>query len=488
MTGRPRRSARPRRPDPIQPAPASTPGPSVLERGRDLAGLSVAGITRRRIAILMAALLSAWIVLALSRQVGEAADAASQANQLSQANQALSAQIATLTEERTLIQEPGVHRDRGPGSRPRRPRRASLQPRARRSLAAARCARQRLRRARGPGHPDGADRRLARPPLRVGPLATRRRRSARAASSGDHLRMPERVLTAAELSRASLARQLLLEPASLDPVTAVEQLVALQAQEPASPYLALWTRLAGFKAADLHQAFHDRTVVKGTLLRVTLHVVSARDYRLYWPALAPRLRHWREPMLRQVGLGPEIEALAGQAAAFAAEPRFGTELRDHLPALTGDPGPAGQTDSWWAIRPFLPFLMAPGEPPWSFGRRPRFVAAPSWLGTELGRPRGRAAPPDRALPRRVRPGRDRRHSQVQPHPGARPAGRDGGARCRAADVSGFEGPAPVRRSGREPLPPGDTPAPVRFLPMWDSLLLAYADREQGDAGGPAAAW
>jgi hypothetical protein len=57
------------------------PGPSVLERGRDLAGLSVAGITRRRIAILMAALLSAWIVLALSRQVGEAADAASQAIQ-----------------------------------------------------------------------------------------------------------------------------------------------------------------------------------------------------------------------------------------------------------------------------------------------------------------------------------------------------------------------------------------------------------------------
>ncbi|HLY13363.1 MAG TPA: winged helix DNA-binding domain-containing protein [Candidatus Limnocylindrales bacterium] len=289
--------------------------------------------------------------------------------------------------------------------------------------------------------------------------------------------MPERVLTAAELSRASLARQLLLEPASLDPVTAVEQLVALQAQEPASPYLALWTRLAGFKAADLHQAFHDRTVVKGTLLRVTLHVVSARDYRLYWPALAPRLRHWREPMLRQVGLGPEIEALAGQAAAFAAEPRFGTELRDHLPALTGDPGPAGQTDSWWAIRPFLPFLMAPGEPPWSFGRRPRFVAAQSWLGTEL-----------------ADPGAGLRHLIERYLAGFGPAGID--------DIHKFSHiPAPVLRAVMEapgaglltfrdskgrrlydvpdaPLPPGDTPAPVRFLPMWDSLLLAYADRDR----------
>ena len=80
-------------------------GQGILARGRDLAGLSVAGITRRRIAILMAALLSAWIVLALSRQVGEAADATNRANELSRDNQALSAQIQTLTQERVLIQQ-----------------------------------------------------------------------------------------------------------------------------------------------------------------------------------------------------------------------------------------------------------------------------------------------------------------------------------------------------------------------------------------------
>jgi len=80
-------------------------GPGMLARGRDLAGLSVAGITRRRIAILMAALLSAWIVLALSRQVGEAAEATNRADQLGRDNQTLSAQIDTLTQERTLIQE-----------------------------------------------------------------------------------------------------------------------------------------------------------------------------------------------------------------------------------------------------------------------------------------------------------------------------------------------------------------------------------------------
>jgi cell division protein FtsB len=100
-------------------------GRSVFERGRDLAGLSVAGITRRRIAILMTALLSAWIVLALSRQVGEAADAANQANQLTRANQALSAQIATLTQERTLIQQQAYieieARARGLGGRDEQP-------------------------------------------------------------------------------------------------------------------------------------------------------------------------------------------------------------------------------------------------------------------------------------------------------------------------------------------------------------------------------
>ena len=106
-------------------ADAFDPGPSMFERGRDLAGLSVAGITRRRIAIVMAALLSAWIVLALSRQVGEAADATNQANQLNQANQALSAQIATLTQERTLIQQQAYieieARARGLGGRDEHP-------------------------------------------------------------------------------------------------------------------------------------------------------------------------------------------------------------------------------------------------------------------------------------------------------------------------------------------------------------------------------
>ena len=89
--------------------------------------------------------------------------------------------------------------------------------------------------------------------------------------------MSERVLTVAELSRATLARQLLLERVRLDPVSAIERLVGLQAKEAASPFLALWARLEGFEAGALNAAFRDRLVVKGTLMRVPLHAVSARD-------------------------------------------------------------------------------------------------------------------------------------------------------------------------------------------------------------------
>ena len=120
-------------------------------------------------------------------------------------------------------------------------------------------------------------------------------------------------------------------------------------------------------------------------------------------------------------------------------------------------------------------LMAPGEPPWAFGRRPRFVAAPSWLGSELA---------DQAA--------GVRHLVQRYLAGFGPAGID--------DIHKFSHVSmPVLRAVVEapgaglvtfrdeqgrllydvpggPLPPGDTPAPVRFLPMWDSLLLAYADR------------
>ena len=95
------------------------------------------------------------------------------------------------------------------------------------------------------------------------------------------------VLSTRQLGRATLARQLLLEPSGLDVVAAVEAVAGLQAQEPASPYIALWARLAGFDGRDLDRAFGDRRLVKGTLMRSTVHVVSASDFRALHAATLP---------------------------------------------------------------------------------------------------------------------------------------------------------------------------------------------------------
>jgi hypothetical protein len=85
-------------------------------------------------------------------------------------------------------------------------------------------------------------------------------------------------ITARQLNRATLARQLLLRREPLGVIDAVRRVVAIQAQEPASPYVALWNRLTAFDPLELDVAFADRKVVKATLMRITLHAVHAEDH------------------------------------------------------------------------------------------------------------------------------------------------------------------------------------------------------------------
>jgi hypothetical protein len=97
-------------------------------------------------------------------------------------------------------------------------------------------------------------------------------------------------LTERQLNRATLDRQMLLRRESMEVVDAVRRLVALQAQEPASPYLALWNRLADFDPVELDLAFADRAVVKATLVRIALHTVHAADWPTFHNAMVPILR------------------------------------------------------------------------------------------------------------------------------------------------------------------------------------------------------
>jgi hypothetical protein len=98
------------------------------------------------------------------------------------------------------------------------------------------------------------------------------------------------VITARELNRATLGRQLLLERAPLSVTDGVRRVVALQAQQPASAYLALWNRLDGFDPAELDSAFAGQQVVRAQLMRVTMHAVHAEDHQAFREAMDPTLR------------------------------------------------------------------------------------------------------------------------------------------------------------------------------------------------------
>lgn len=282
------------------------------------------------------------------------------------------------------------------------------------------------------------------------------------------------LLTSRQLNRATLARQLLLERATLDVVTATERIGGLQAQEPASPYVGLWTRLDGFRPADLDQAIVTRAVVKGTLMRATLHLVSAADYLHLWPAIAPMVEGIRRQDRVQPPSPKRLAALVAQAEAFTAEPRGLGELRDHLGAVEGL---AADEVVWW-IRRRVAFAHAPSDVAWSFGRRPQLAHALTWLRAD-GWP---------GLVDAVEHLARRYLGAFGPATAADLAQWSGLAvgRLRPA-IAALDAVGDLRRfndeRGRElldlagaPLPDPETPAPPRLLPMWESPLLAFADR------------
>jgi hypothetical protein len=259
-------------------------------------------------------------------------------------------------------------------------------------------------------------------------------------------------------------------------VPAIESLAGLQAQEPASPYLALWARLAGFAAADLDQAFADRAVVKATLMRVTLHAVSATDYASFLPALRP-MHH----ALRRRGSGSIDDAivrrLGRSALAFASEPRTNPELRGHVDSEATRLG-VNLDEAWWWVRLRHDFIHVPTTRPWTFSRRPTLAAAASWLEDPVFAEEsiaiehlvrrylgafGPATMADAAAwsgltIARLRPG----FARIE----------QAGDLWRGRDERGRA----LRDLAMSPRPGRDVEAPPRLLPMWDSLLLAYADR------------
>jgi Winged helix DNA-binding domain len=281
----------------------------------------------------------------------------------------------------------------------------------------------------------------------------------------------ERTLTLRELNRATLARQMLLDREKLPVLDAVERLVGLQAQLPGPPFVGLWARLQDFRRDDLKRLMSERLVVRATLMRATLHLMTAVDYLLLRPALQPALARSLQGIAGRRMQGLDVEELVATVRAFFAhEPRAFAELREVLSDLLPDQDPSALA---YAVRTHLPLVQVPSaNSTWGYSGRTPFTPAESWLG----RPLAASQDPRRLFFRYLAAFGPAGVMDFQAWSGL--------TRTKGA----IEALKPELRSFRDekgnelldlpdaPRPPGDVPASARFVPDYDNLILSHSDR------------
>lgn len=279
-------------------------------------------------------------------------------------------------------------------------------------------------------------------------------------------------MTSRALGRATLARQMLLARERVPALRAIERLAALQAQAPRTPFVALWSRVEGFRREELARLLTKHTAVRATTMRGTLHLLAGGDYARMRAALQPSLTKGMLGVLRDRAEGLDVEAVVAAARRFFGdEPRTFAEVRDFLMKRF----PEGHERAMgYAVRLHLPLVQVPTNDPWSFPATADFALAEPWLGAPL--PAGGG--PEPIVLRYL--------AALGP--------------ATAADVQSWTGLPDAREvverlhpklrvlrgeRGRElfdlpdgPRPPEDTPAPVRLLPEFDNVLLGHADRKR----------
>ena len=283
------------------------------------------------------------------------------------------------------------------------------------------------------------------------------------------------LLSARRLNRATLARQYLLERRYLlagSVVAVIEQLAGMQAQAPLAPYVGLWTRIQDFAAGELATLTETRQVVRLHLMRNTVHLVSARDcldWRLLFaPLHAAAFRGHFGVGINRAGIDEvDLAALASYAAELLeGGPLSRGELGAKLAARWPSADPATLA---FAATHHLALCQVPPRGIW--GRHGPAVWTPvqSWLGAEL-----RTVPVDALVLRylaafgpasvadaQMWSGLTRLREVVERLPLRTFRTADGQSLYDLPDA---------------PRPPEDTPAPPRFLPEYDNLLLSYKDR------------
>jgi len=279
------------------------------------------------------------------------------------------------------------------------------------------------------------------------------------------------VLSRRALNRATLARQMLLRREKSSVLAAIERLIGLQAQLPNPPYVGLWSRLASFEKDDLTTQIEKRRVVRSTMMRVTQHLVTARDYLWLRPALQPVIdRFWRSSYGKRVTSLDHDALLSAARTLLAEQPRTITELR----TLLAERWPAHDADAMaYTVQFQLPLVHVPPRGTWGRGGAVPAVLAEEWLGKPLV-----SGSLDKLVVRYLAAFGPASVMDMQEWSGLTKL-RDPFERLRPR-LRRFRDEA-----GRElfdlpgaPRPDPDVPAPPRFIPEYDNLLLAHADRSR----------
>lgn len=274
------------------------------------------------------------------------------------------------------------------------------------------------------------------------------------------------VLSTGQLNRALLARQGLLKRSELPIPRVLEQMGGLQAQYAPSSYTGLWSRRLGMARSDLDQALLERSVVQGTLMRVTIHLVSRQDY---WP-LAAGVRRGRRQMWLRLTRGrwteEQMQHLAGRIAELlAGGPRRRKELVAELGGL--------DNATFVGAGLWVDLVRVPPSGTWDRRRADVYGLAEQWIGPcEVSEDEG----VDHLIRCYLGAFGPAAMGDLVSFTGLPAATL--GSRLERLEKVRYRDP-----TGKElfdlpdaPVPDPDTPAPVRFLPTWDAALLVHCRR------------
>ena len=273
--------------------------------------------------------------------------------------------------------------------------------------------------------------------------------------------MAERVLTLRELNRATLSRQLLLERRRMSPKAVVERLVGMQAQWPSAPYVGIWTRTTSFRREALERELARGSIVKATAMRQTLHLLTLPDYALIRAAMSETNFPWMTPLAAR--LAPAVRKLAAAGPVTRAEAVTYLENNHDLKGISAQ-------RAFRAARACAHLVHHHETALWNARPEGRFVAIDE---------------PEEHVPVEARAEMIRRYLTAFGPASLRDIVQ--WSMLHVPELKASRALLEVRRfrdeGGRElfdvrrgPLPDPDTPAPVRFLPKWDNVLLAHNDR------------